>query len=140
YYVPLKHPIQGNLSYILTSALSESGEPWFTELFTGNIGTINSTMPVMQTFSVGNQSTFQVANGSSLTLNLDVNGGGALSAYLGNYTQSLGFSFSPQSGDGTFASKLVIQNNGAKPGTYVVTVSDATQYITFSRIIEIIVP
>lgn len=140
YYVPLRHPVQGNLSYILTSALSESGEPWFTELFTGNIGTINNTMPVVQTFSFANQSTYQIANGSSLTLNLVVNGGGALSVYLGNFTQGLGFSFSPQSGDRTFTSKLVIQNNGSESGTYVVTVSDATQYITFSRIMEITVP
>lgn len=141
YHVPLKFAIPGNLSGILTMALSQGDGPWFTELFTGNIGTINTSVPIEQELTIANQAgPISIANGSSASVSLSIQGGGALSAYLGNFTQDFSFAFTPQSGTGNFSSVIRIQNSGAKPGVYFLTISDATKFLTVSQIIELKVP
>ncbi|MGI0085676.1 MAG: hypothetical protein ACREBQ_11400, partial [Nitrososphaerales archaeon] len=143
YHVPLRVSIPGNLSGILTMALSQNGEPWFTEFFTGNIGTINTSAPIEQRLSVTNSAqTINIANGTNSKVSLTIQGKdvGYLSAYVGNFTQSINFVFSPSSGSGNFSSTLTVQNNGAKPGVYFVTISDATEYLTVSQVVQVDVP
>ena len=143
YHVPLSFAIPGNLTGILTMTLSQSGQPWFTELFTGNVGTINSTAPIKQKITIANPAqVISIAKGSSSSLSLSIQDsvGGELSAYLGNFTNSFSFAFSPGGGSGNFSSTLTIQNNGAKTGVYFVTISDATRFLTVSQVVEVRAP
>ncbi|MCL4519413.1 MAG: SMP-30/gluconolactonase/LRE family protein, partial [Thaumarchaeota archaeon] len=50
YEIPSRLPSAGNISSALTIALSADGQPWFTELFTGNIGTVNTHVPTDLSF------------------------------------------------------------------------------------------
>ena len=43
YFIPTAIKDAGNISYMLTSTLSPSGQPWYTELLSGKVGTVNTT-------------------------------------------------------------------------------------------------
>jgi virginiamycin B lyase len=144
FYVLLEHPMPqtGNISGILTMALSQNGTPWFTELFTGNIGTIKTNVPLKSEIltNLGEQE-LNLSSHANATLSVSIQGEGesSLSAYIGNLSSHLVFSFSPANGSGNFSSILTVEDNGTNPGNYFVTISDKASLLTQSQVIEIIV-
>ncbi len=145
YFIPTRIVSEGNISFMLTSALSGSGQPWFTELWTGKIGTINTTAPLAVHLRVINYSEGNAVlsrnTGISYELSIVANTGVSLKAYVGNFTTqgNLSFSFSPVIGDGNFSSTVTIHTRGALPGVYFVTLTARTENVAVSRIIEITV-
>ncbi|MHB8568480.1 MAG: NHL repeat-containing protein [Nitrososphaerales archaeon] len=152
YENPSRVPSAGNISSALTIALSPYGQPWFTELFTCNIGTVNMHVPIDLSFKeVGNNqssATVNVTNGSARSLNFSVTTSTIdssfpvkLTSYIGNYTkntESFNLPFSPQAGSGNFTSILRVENsNASETGAYFVKVSAETPTIVASDILEV---
>jgi virginiamycin B lyase len=145
YLIPTRIASEGNISYMLTSAVSPSGEPWYTELYTGKIGTINVGAPVMVHLKLLNYSSSNDAflNGSSNSYGLAISSNSlvSLKAYVGNFTSqgNFSFTFSPRTGNGNFNTVLTIQNRGALPGVYFFTITARTDKIAVSQIIDLTV-
>jgi virginiamycin B lyase len=141
YEIPSKDSNFG-IAGALTMALSSEGSPWFTELFTGKIGTVNATASINGGISVaeGEQSaSLKISPSSNATIQLNIIGSGnsGLRAAVSNFTRSLEFNFGPDSGSGNYTSSLVIRDTGAKPGVYFVTISEVTQNLIVSQIVEV---
>lgn len=64
YLVPSRVSNLGNIAGVLTLALSPHGTPWFTELYTGKIGTINVT----ESIDLGIRLTGQYAGGNVIDI------------------------------------------------------------------------
>jgi virginiamycin B lyase len=139
YFIPTREPVLGNISGMITSTLSSNGEPWYTEFYSGKIGTINTSVPLNLNLSVLNDSNSvtDIPNGTSVTFKLLVSGSNAanakLSASVGNFTHSFSFTFSSNNA-------ISILNDGAKSGVYFVTISALTSSIGYSKVIEVRVP
>jgi streptogramin lyase len=147
YFIPSGVPLEGNISYALTSALTATGQPWYTELFTGKVGTVNTSKPLIVNLNVDNYSlsAATLPNGSETSLGLTISSQGqyvTLRAYYGNFTSqgNFTFTFSPSSGNNNFDSVVTLQNNGSLPGVYFVTLTARTNSLAMSKIIEIKVP
>jgi virginiamycin B lyase len=143
YFIPTRVVIDGNISGMLTSALSPSGEPWYTEFFTGKVGTINTAAPLDVSLRLTNYTSSvgipSVSNGSEISFGLNVTslpsaGTISMHGYIGNYSDegSFTFSFSP--------SAVSIRNDGSLPGVYFLTVSALSNSLGVSQIIEVRVP
>jgi virginiamycin B lyase len=147
YFIPTRIVSEGNISYALTSALSNNGQPWYTELFTGKVGTVNITKDLGVGLKVVNYSgsSASVASGKQISLGLSVSSQSEsvnLAGYVGNFTSQGNFtySFTHNSGNGNFQSTITIHNAGAKPGVYLITITARTASLAVSKIIEITVP
>ena len=134
----------GNISGILTMNLTPSGAPWFIEVYTGKIGTLNSTTPLNLSVGLNATSplpTVPISNASATSLRLRITSNTdmpiSLTAAVGNATDPLQFSFSPASGSGTFASTMTITDSSTSSGVYFVTISAATEGLTVSQVIEL---
>jgi virginiamycin B lyase len=145
YFIPSGVPAEGNISYALTSAISSTGKPWYTELFTGKVGTVNISEPLDVTLRVDNYSqSASLVAGKALSLGLSVSSQSQevkLNAYFGNFTDqgNLTFKFSPSSGTGDFNSVVTIQTTGVLPGVYFVTITARTNSLAVSKVVEITV-
>ena len=126
--------------------LSPSGVPWFTEFFSGKVGTLNVSAPVPLSISVANNSLssnspFHIPNGNSITILFLLETAFepvVLRVSVGNMTGSnFQFTFSPTSQTGDFDSTLTITNGGSAPGVYFVTVGAQTADVIVSTILEI---
>jgi len=144
YHVPSGPSTYGNISGVLTMNLAASGVPWFSEVYTGKIGTLNYTTPLHLSLALNGVNQGQiipVSNGSSASLQVTVTGTGSgpelLSAAVGNATNPLQFSFLPGSGTGNFTSTLTISDSSTLKGNYFVTVSVASGYLTMSQVVEV---
>ncbi|MGA2874530.1 MAG: SMP-30/gluconolactonase/LRE family protein [Nitrososphaerales archaeon] len=147
YEVPTKIASVGNISGALTMNLSPRGAPWFTEIFSGKVGTVNVSAPVPLSISATNSSLspsnpIPISNGNSVSISLSI--GNSLSepvslrVSVGNITGSnFQFSFSPSSQISDFDSTLTITNVGSAPGVYFVTVGAQTANVIVSTILEI---
>ena len=149
YETPTRLEFAGNISGMLTMGLSDSGTPWFTEFFSGKIGTVNTTVPLSANLDVLNYSTISetpitIANHSQISLKLSIHNFSSSSLTLegasGNLTGNFSFSFAPDSISGSAASIATIHNNGSKPGVYFLTLSAKTSNLIVSKIVEITVP
>jgi len=148
YFIPSRAGADvGNISYALTSTVSSVGTPWFTEFFTGKVGTVNTSQPLGVSITVQNYSEphASLANGSSLSLGLSISSHDqsvTLHGYVGNFTDqgNFTFGFSPVSQNGNFDSVVTIKNDGALPGTYLMTITAHTTNVAVSKAIEITVP
>lgn len=143
YFIPTRVGYAGNISGMLTSTLSSSGQPWYTEFFAGKVGTVNVSKPLDLGLSLSNYSnTVTIHNGDQVSLSLSLSGTAAQSASLrgsvGNFTGNFVFDFSHLSRNNT--SLLTIHNDGSKPGIYFVTITALTTPLAISKIIEIVVP
>jgi len=140
YFIPSTVPA-GNISYALTSGISPSGQPWYAELLTGKVGTVNLTKKVDVDLNLMNYSGPEtISNYGTLNLPLAVNSGStftSLKAYVGNFTGNFTFTFTPQNGNGSFDSTLFLRTTGAAPGIYFITLTARTNAVAVSRIIEI---
>jgi len=144
YFIPTAIKGEGNISYMLTSTLSAGGEPWYTELLSGKVGTVNTTKALDVGMQLLNYSGFEsLPNGSKINLGLSITGNSSLvhlKSYIGNFTGNFTYTFAPQQGSGNFNSVVTIQNIGSKSGVYFVTLTARTNTLAVSRIIEIKVP
>ncbi len=145
YFIPSRVVPQGNISYMLTSTLSPSGQPWYTELFTGKIGTINTSASISLHLKLLNYSAASesVPNGSSVSYGLSIASTSPVSfkAYLGNFTNqgNFSFSFNPANAGGSTSTVLTIRNLGTHHGVFFVTITARTDRIAVSQIIKITV-
>ena len=130
----------GNISGILTMSLATSGTPWFVEVYTGRIGSLNSTAPLDLALEL-NEQTVSVSNESTTTIHVRITSSVdepiSLVASVGNATNPLSFSFSPASGKGNFTSTMSIEDSSTSKGTYFITISAATKDLTVSQVVEV---
>ena len=146
YFIPSRVVGAGNISYALTSALSSTGEPWYTEFLTGKVGTVNISKSLSLYLNVINYSQpgSVIANGSEVSLGLSVTSGSPVTfhGYVGNFTNqgNFTFNFSSPTGNGSFDSVVTIRNEGALAGVYLVTITARTSSIAVSKIVEVNVP
>jgi virginiamycin B lyase len=145
YEVPSRPSYTGNLSGSLTMAISPTGIPWFTELYTGKLGAVNTSAPLDISLQVYGPSLsngiVSVANGSTATLQLSVSNSSNETAYLGaaigNFTGNFALNFSKSSSTGNFSASATLSTIGSGPGVYFLTISAETRDIVVSQIIEL---
>ncbi|HZW56723.1 MAG TPA: hypothetical protein VFF30_10590 [Nitrososphaerales archaeon] len=145
YLIPPGPDAFANLTGAVQIGLGPDGRAWFPELYTGRIGSVNSSEDLSYNLTFQNSSIPQspiVSNdGSTVTLNFSIAGkcncGISLNAYMSNSTGKFSFSFGRDSGIGNFSSTFTIRNTGAERGVYFVTVSAKSASITVSRVLEI---
>ncbi|MHB8566410.1 MAG: Vgb family protein [Nitrososphaerales archaeon] len=140
YEVPSRVADLGNISGVLTLALSSSGEPWFTELYTGKVGTVNTSSPVnVETRFAGQYgNTISIPSGSNASVVVSVSSETqvSLNSFVGSSDPSgFSFQFSKSDGAGNFSSVLVIGNKGASQGLYYVTVSAQSTEVIVDQVI-----
>lgn len=147
YEIPTRVAAAQNISGALTMYLSPAGVPWFTEIFSGRVGTVNVPTNLPLGISVTNSTVspntvLPLASGGSISLPLSVTNSISesveLRASVGNLSGfHFDFAFSPSSGSGNFQSKLMITDYGSAPGVYFVTLGAETSDVIVSTIIEI---
>ena len=144
YHVPPGPSTYGNITGVLTMNLAASGAPWFAEVYTGKICTLNNTTPLDLSLGLDGVQPGQsmhVSNGSSATLRVTINGSGGetelLSAAVGNATNPLRFSFLPRSGTGNFSTTLTLSDSSTLKGNYFVTISVSSGDLTISQVVEV---
>lgn len=143
YYIPTRVAYAGNISGILTMNLSKQGVPWFTEFFSGKVGTINTSAPLGLTMSLqnysGNTITLGENNETSLSLQVSCSSSAtvSLAAEVGNFTGNFSLAFTPETHAGSFRSLATIRDGGSIPGVYFVTISAITTQLAYSKVIEI---
>ncbi len=137
YYIPTKigHGV-GNISGMLTSTLSPSGQPWYTELFAGKVGTINTQAPLDLGLSLSNYTQpISLSPNGSVSIKLNITGSAASQATVeenvGNFTTGFEYSVSPSN------QLITISGNSTAPGVYFVTISAVTTSLSYSQIIEL---
>gem|GEM_PF-1119644 len=150
--VPSRVQSLGNISGVLTLALSPLGQPWFTELYTGKIGTVNIAKPVGLDLNFLNFSgnAVDVPNGKEFSLKLsisntqnfsDLRSQVFLSSSVGGSSDALSFDFIPQSGSDNFTSILTISNMSNQTSSsrafYWVTISASSSELTANEIIQV---
>lgn len=145
YLIPSKLASNGNISGVVTMNLTPSGMPWFSEQYTGKLGTINARLPVGLSLKVDGTDTrgrVIMKKNSSVILQLSIIGASDkteyLSAGIGNYTESIQFKFGQITGNGDFVTSLEITNAGSAKGVYQVTISVKTDDLIVSQVIEIL--
>ena len=97
YEIPTRPAFTGGIAGMLTMTLSPQNIPWFTELFTGSVGMVNTSKPVGLSLTVQNNTgmfgnVIHIGNGSSFSVNLSVESanstGVTLDSSIGNFTGS----------------------------------------------------
>jgi len=140
YEIPSRNTNDGNISGALTMTLSPTGVPWFTELYTGKIGFINSSSVLGTSLNVSTDK-ITLENESTSVIHLSIAGSTNettyLSATVGNFTGNFLFNFTQYSGEGKYSTDLSVQNGGSPPGVYFATISVESKNVIVSRIIEI---
>lgn len=144
YQIPTRISWAGNISGMLTMALSPDGAPWFTEFFSGKVGTVNDSIPLdlelrLLNYSTVSEMPVQLVDGRQISLQLSLNESSSstvlLQGSVGNFTTGFAFTFQPSSGSGTFDSVVTIRDNGAKSGVYYLTISAETNDLVISKIV-----
>jgi virginiamycin B lyase len=139
YEIPSYLPSQ-NVSADLTFALSPQGIPWFSELFTGKIGTVNTSAPLTLSLSALPNSV-NITNGNMASIRVNVNSTTstpvALATSVANFSENFEFNFSPSNGTSSFASTLVVKNSGSAPGVYMLTITAETPNLRVSQIVVV---
>ncbi len=142
YYIPTRDAA-GNISGMLTMNISDQGKPWYTEFFSGKVGTINTSAPLDVTMNLQNYSdggiTLGENNGTSLPLEISSSSNSpiSLAGEVGNYTDNFSFAFTPAAHVGSFESLATIRTGGSPPGVYFVTLSAITDSLAYSKVIEV---
>ncbi len=146
YYDPTRLKFAGNISGMLTMGIASDGTPWFTEFFSGKIGTVNTSAPLSVNLDFYNYSTVSekpllISNNSQVSLEVSVRDQGAVPYVLegtsGNLTGNFSYSFEPKTGNSALNSTVTIHNNGSRQGTYFLTITVKTSALAVSKIIEV---
>ena len=97
YEIPTRPAFTGGIAGMLTMALSPQNTPWFTELFTGTVGTVDTSKPVGLSLSIQNNTgmfgnPIHLENGSNYSITLSIQSnyttGVDLKSAVGNFTGS----------------------------------------------------
>ncbi len=147
YRIPSRVASVGNISAVLTITLSASGQPWFTELETGKIGTVDVSKPLNLSISFLNDTSTEnalaVPGGGNVSLRLSVmneNDTVALKSSIGGMTSDLELRFTPDSGEGGFTATLLIYEKSARTsqsGSYLLTISAVSREVIVSRVVAL---
>jgi virginiamycin B lyase len=141
YEIPSRNVADGNISGALTMTVASNGIPWFTELYNGKLGNVNTSSPVGLSLRVSGDNTIQLSNLSSTQLQFSISDNTqeqvSLSASVGNFTGQFQFNFTKYTGVGNYSTTLTVTNGGSPPGIYFATLSAETQNVIVSQIIEI---
>jgi virginiamycin B lyase len=144
YHVPPGPSTFGNISGVLTMSLGPTGTPWFAEVYTGKIGTLNCTTPLGLSLGLNVAEPGQivrVSNESSASLQVTIESTGSrpelLSAAVGNATNPLQFSFHQAMGAANFTTTLTISDSSVARGNYFVTISATSGDLTVSQVVEV---
>ena len=149
YYDPTKLSWTGNISGMLTMGLSGNGVPWFTEFFSGKVGTVNTSTPLsvdlnILNYSAVSETPIPIANSSEASLKLSIRSHSStpfvLEGTSGNLTGNFSYTFEPPVGAGNTSSVVTIHNNGSQPGVYFLTISAKSNDLAVSKIVEVYVP
>jgi len=104
YEIPTRPTFTGGIAGMLTMALSPQNIPWFTELFTGSVGMVNTSEPVGLGLEVQNNTgmfgnAITIGNGSSFSIDLSIENANSstvtLATSIGNFTGSVVLSSLP---------------------------------------------
>jgi virginiamycin B lyase len=138
YFIPTRIGYAGNMSGMLTSTLSPSGQPWYTEFFAGKIGTINMDSPLDLHLNLLNYSTpIALKSNGSASVQLNISGAfaqqAAVKESVGNFSSDFEFKVSQTE----LGQVLTIHDNGSKTGVYFVTISALASSLGVSQIIEL---
>lgn len=136
YFIPTRIKVMGNISGMLTSALSPSGVPWYTEFFAGKVGTINTTAPLDLHLRVTNYNgNVSLSSNDSKSLQLMLSGSAATNAIIraevGNFSSNINYNYSK------LTQTITLSTNGTKAGVYFVTISAITTSLAVSQVIEL---
>ncbi|MGA2875686.1 MAG: SMP-30/gluconolactonase/LRE family protein [Nitrososphaerales archaeon] len=138
YFIPTRITYAGNISGMLTSNLSPSGQPWYTEFFAGKVGTINTDAPLDLQLNLLNYTTPIVLSSNGTTsIQFKISGPlatqAAIKESVGNFSSSFTYGVSQ-----SLAGQVIaIHDNGSKAGVYFVTISALTSSLGVSQIIEL---
>jgi virginiamycin B lyase len=143
YEIPTRVASLGNISGALTIGLDPAGHPWFTEFYTGKVGTVDPSGALGIRVTVGlpsGGSVTDVSNGGSSSISIQVQGTSPSTlSYSEGAGPALQISFSPASGNGSYPSTMTVDGPaGAPSGAMVaVTISAATPQVVCSQVIDI---
>lgn len=136
YFIPTRIEVMGNISGMLTSALSPSGAPWYTEFFAGKVGTINTSAPLDLHLTLPNYTRpILISENSSVNLQASLSGSAAgiatIKAEVGNFSSNISYNYSK------VGQSITLTTDGVKPGVYFVTISAITNVVSYSKVIEL---
>ena len=136
YFIPTRISVMGNISGMLTSALSPSGAPWYTEFFAGKVGTINTSGTLDLHLTLSNYTKpILISENSSVNLQLILGGSAAsiatVKAEVGNFSSNISYNYSK------VGQSITLTTEGTNMGVYLVTVSAITSAVSYSKIIEL---
>ncbi|MHB2035989.1 MAG: Vgb family protein [Nitrososphaerales archaeon] len=131
YYIPSEVSSEGNVSGALTMAISSKGVPWFTEIYSGKVGTVNVGSSIPMSIFLNNNfnnSEIILRNNTLLQIKVTVMNPTrqpiGLRAAVGNATGNFDFQFSQSSADSAILnSVLTITGVSVSNGIYFLTVS-----------------
>jgi virginiamycin B lyase len=142
YEVPSRVSDLGNISGVLTLTLSPNGSPWFTELYTGKIGTVNISQPIDLSVHLSNitGSTVTIPSSGSVSLGISISSLRSTQVSLSSYGangSNLDINFSRYTGSGNFSSQLVISevNSNGSIRPEIVTISAQTSQLIVSQVL-----
>ena len=136
YFIPTRVEVMGNISGMLTSTLSPSGVPWYTEFFAGKVGMINTSASLDLHLSLANYTRpILISQNSSVNLQLNLSGSAAatatVKAEVGNISSSISYNYSKED------RSITIAANGSNTGVYFVTISAITNALSYSQVIQV---
>lgn len=131
YEIPTRVKSLGNISGDLTMALDPSGRPWFTEFYSGKIGTVDIGAPIPVAVQVQDFPN----SGQVIRLRVGVNSSQPTTLAGSSTSPSVQFSFTPSSGASSYSSIVVL--SGLPPGVFSVTVSVLTPDVVCSVVSQL---
>ena len=143
YKIPTRVASLANISGALTIGLDSAGHPWFTEFYTGKVGTVDPRRALGIHVVVGspsNGTTLDAPRGGNTSVSIQVQGSSPSTlAYSKGVGPPLLVSFSPSSGNGSYSSTLTLESpSGTPSGSAVaVTISAVTSQVVCSQVIEV---
>ena len=141
YRIPTAMPQLGNISGAVSLALSQTGQPWFIEQYSGKLGTVDVSKSVDLALNVTESGALAPGQGN-LTFHVSVTGAAGLSSRLdaeeGNLTTNLEFSMPQSSGVGSYNSTIsVSQGSATLPSQETVTISVVTGSVIVSKVVTL---
>lgn len=138
YEIPTEVRIVGNISGMLTSTLSPSGQPWYTEFFAGKVGTVNTGVPLDLHMNLLNYTEPIIMDPNQTTsIQVQISGAAASNATIegsvGNFTSTFSFKQSI----GQVGQIVTIHDGDSTAGVYFVTISAVTNSLAVSQVIEV---
>jgi virginiamycin B lyase len=143
YEIPTRVASLANISGALTIGLDSAGHPWFTEFYTGKVGTVDPRGALGIQVVVGspsNGTALDAPSGSNSSVSIQVRGSSSSTlAYSKGVGPALGVSFSPSSGNGSYSSTMTVESPSgtSSKSAVAVTISVVTSQVVCSQVIEV---